>query len=206
MRRIDYRSGLWFAAATIPGAILGVLTADVIPRRLFDGIFGVLMVAAAAFLFLNRPKKSRRAAPGSRYLAVRSLTEKDGTAHSYAFDARTGVGLSLGVGYLSSLLGIGGGIIHVPALVRRLNFPVHIATATSHFILAITALAGTLMHVAIGSYTLDSARQTALLGVGVLLGAPLGAALSNRVRGAWIIRALAVALAFVGLRIFLKAM
>jgi uncharacterized membrane protein YfcA len=50
LKRIDYRSGLMFSAATIPGAILGALNTSVVPRRLFDFIFGVLLLAAAAFL------------------------------------------------------------------------------------------------------------------------------------------------------------
>lgn len=62
-----------------------------------------------------------------------------------------GIGLSVAVGYLSNLLGIGGGVIHVPAMTYVLHFPVHIATATSQFTLAVMALAGTLVHLATGS-------------------------------------------------------
>jgi uncharacterized membrane protein YfcA len=50
LKRIDYRSGLMFSAATIPGAILGALNTSYVPRRLFDLIFAVLLLAAAAFL------------------------------------------------------------------------------------------------------------------------------------------------------------
>src|SRR5205807_5003030 len=41
------------------------------------------------------------------------------------------------LGVISSILGIGGGILHVPFLIRCLDFPPHIATATSHFVLVI---------------------------------------------------------------------
>ena len=41
MKRIDYKSGLMFAAATIPGAIIGALNTTWMPRHLFNGIFGV---------------------------------------------------------------------------------------------------------------------------------------------------------------------
>src|SRR4030042_4661092 len=58
MRRIDYRSGFLFSAATIPGAILGALTTAYIPRRLFDGIFGFLMIAASVFLLLRPNRKN----------------------------------------------------------------------------------------------------------------------------------------------------
>src|SRR6266581_1722248 len=53
MKRIDYKSGAIFALATIPGAILGALSTAYVPRRIFDLIFGVLMIIAALFLWLS---------------------------------------------------------------------------------------------------------------------------------------------------------
>jgi uncharacterized membrane protein YfcA len=64
--------------------------------------------------------------------------------------------------YISSLVGIGGGIIHVLALAHILNFPVRIATATSHFILPFMALTGTIVHVATGLFS-HGVRRTVLL-------------------------------------------
>jgi uncharacterized membrane protein YfcA len=105
----------------------------------------------------------------------------------------------------SSDLGIGGGIIHVPALVHLLNFPVHIATATSQFMLMIMSLAGTVVHIATGAFH-HGIRRTIALSIGVLLGAQLGAFLSRRMGGLWIIRGLAVALGIVGIRILILAL
>jgi hypothetical protein len=82
--------------------------------------------------------------------------------------------ISIVVGYVSSFLGIGGGIIHVPALSYFLGFPVHIATATSHFVLAIMALTGTLVHIAIGTFS-HGVHRTIALAIGVLVGAQIGA-------------------------------
>lgn len=201
MKRIDYRSGLIFAAATIPGAVIGAYSTDFIPRRQFNLIFGVLMIAMGLYL-LTRQKKDVNA-PGKSHNAdtTRTLVEADGTSHVYSYNIKLGTGLSVAVGYLSSLLGIGGGIIHVPALAHLLNFPVHVATATSHFILAIMALAGTLVHVLNGAFSQGGAMQTIYLSVGVLFGAQIGARLSSRVRGSFIISSLALAIALVGVRI-----
>jgi len=85
-----------------------------------------------------------------------------------------------------------------------LNFPVHIATATSHFILSVMALAGTLTHIVTGTFQ-SGVRRTIMLSLGVVIGAQFGARLSNRIKGDWIIRGLAVALALVGLRLFWSA-
>ena len=209
MKRVDYKSGIAFSIATIPGAILGALTTAYVPRRAFDLIFGVLMVVPAVFLWLSAKedhstRPSPKIAPVSQKattrLTERHLVDAEGVHYRYAFDLRLGIILSVFVGYLSSLLGVGGGFIHVPALSRLLNFPVHIATATSHFVLAIMALTGTLVHVAQGVFV-HGVRRTAVLAIGVLIGAQAGAWLSNRTGGKVIIRGLAVALAFVGIRL-----
>jgi hypothetical protein len=122
--------------------------------------------------------------------------------YNYSFNLSIGVVVSVFVGYISSFLGIGGGIIHVPALVYLLHFPVHIATATSHFVLAIMALTGTLVHMVMGTFS-HGVHQTIALAIGVVLGAQVGAYLSNRIKGTWIIRSLALALGFIGIRILM---
>jgi uncharacterized protein len=130
------------------------------------------------------------------------LVEADGEHYEYSFNPSLGIAVSILVGYVSSFLGIGGGIIHVPALVYFLNFPVHIATATSHSILVIMAFTGTAVHIVTGTFS-HGVHRTILLSLGVVLGAQLGASLSNRFKGIWIIRGLAVALGAVGIRILI---
>jgi len=206
MGRVDFRSGLMFASATIPGAVLGAMTTTVLPRRTFDLIFGALLTAGAAYLAW-RPVRTGDDGLPARVAGRfhRRIVERDGTVHDFAYSPALGIGISVVVGFISSLLGIGGGIIHVPVLSQLLGFPVHIATATSHFTLAIMALAGSLVHVANGRLV-PALAVIAPLAVGVLVGAQIGARLSSRVHGVWIMRGLAVALAFVGLRILLAAL
>ncbi len=211
MRRVDYKSGVIFSIATIPGAILGAVSTAYVPRRVFDLTFGVLMILGSVLLVLST--KRRRAALQSQLepsrpetpkpgWTARDLVDAAGVRHSYAFNPVLGIVLSIIVGFISSLLGVGGGFIHVPALTRLLNFPVHIATATSQFVLAVMALAGTLVHIANGVFV-SGVRRTLLLTLGVVIGAQFGAALSNHVRGRIIIRGLAAGLALVGLRLIL---
>ena len=199
MGRIDYKAGLWFAAAGIPGSIAGAIVTSWLDRRLFDPLLGGMLVLVASLLML-RPTPPARASSGAGH---RTLVESDGTVHRY--DPRLGLGmlLSVFVGFASSLLGIGGGILHVPLMVFALGFPVHVATATSHFVLAIVALTGTATHAVDG--TLRPGLAFALpLAAGVLAGAPLGARLSGRLSGPWIMRGLAIALALAGLRLLLS--
>ncbi len=201
MGRIDYKSGLIFAAATIPGAVIGALNTAIVSRHLFNGIFGILLLAVAIFLILRPEIKARSELHTHRGHAWRIITTADGERHYYNFNLYVGIGISFLVGYLSSFLGIGGGIIHVPVLIYFLDFPVHIATATSQFVLAIMALAGTAVHIWHGSFHPGVVRHTMSLAIGVLLGAPIGAQLSNRLQGPWIVRSLAMALGLVGIRI-----
>ncbi len=212
MKRIDYKSGTIFSIATIPGAVLGALSTAYVPRGVFDLLFGVLMILASVYLWVSDPRATAarlsRQNPGDlhaskRHLTERTLVDADGVRYHYEFDLRVGIVLSVFVGFVSSLLGVGGGFIHVPALVHLLNFPVHVATATSQFVLAVMALAGTLVHIATGVFS-HGVRRTLMLGIGVIVGAQAGALLSNRIGGRAIIRGLAVALAFVGVRLILS--
>ncbi len=197
MKRIDYKSGLVFSLATIPGAVLGALTVSMINRHIFNIIFGVLLVVISIYLFIK-----------PRFIEIkkghtsRTITDSDGKTYTYSFNISKGIILSLFVGYISSMLGIGGGIIHVPAMVNFLNFPVHVATATSHFVLAIMALAGTLVHIFDGSFS-KGMWTTLTISGGVLIGAQIGARLSKKIHGVWIIRGLALALGLVGLRMLI---
>jgi len=182
MGRINYKAGIIFALAALPGAIAGAYTTAYIPRRVFDGIFGLLLISASVYLIVTSAKKRKPSGSG--------------------YNMKLGILISVGVGFLSSLLGIGGGIIHVPALTYALNFPVHVATATSHFVLSITTFAALIVHLANGTLT-GHLQTIAWLSTGAIAGAQAGAKLSNRVGGPWIIRSLAFGLGLVGIRILL---
>jgi uncharacterized membrane protein YfcA len=94
------------------------------------------------------------------------------------------------VGFVSSFLGIGGGVVHAPLLVAVLGFPTHIATATSHFVLAFMAFVATLTHVVAGTFHHGlGLRRAAALSVGVVAGAQIGARFSERLTG-WTIQRL----------------
>ncbi len=124
---------------------------------------------------------------------------------SIQYNVWLGVSISFLVGYLSGLLGFGGGIVHVPAMVHVLNFPVHYATATSHFILAITALTGTAVHVVTGALLGRDSPHDVPGNWRRHRRANWGGAVGTSA-GALIVRALAVALAFVGVRVLLLAL
>lgn len=203
-RRIDYRSGLMFAAATVPGTIFGALFVGSLPREQFNLLFGIVLVGLS-LLVIFRPAPKAIPPPAAKPgMIMRSIVDVRGHRYDYHFHPWRGIALSVGVGFVSSLLGIGGGIIHVPGLVLLLDFPVHIATATSHFILAIMALMGTSVHVAAHDFSDASEAWRALwLAAGVIPGAQIGARLSRRVRSDWIVRALGTALLLVGTRLLL---
>lgn len=204
--RIDYRSGGVFVLCTIPGAIGGAVLVGYIPTRVFDAMFAILLLVVGLYLMLRR-MDGTIVAPAEGWSVVhRELTDADGNTFHYSFEMWKGMALSAGVGFVSSLLGIGGGIIHVPVMAAVLHFPVHIAAATSHFVLMFVAAEGTAVHVANGSLTWDrSLWQAGLIAVGAVPGAQVGAYFSRRIHGGIIIRALAGALLLVGVRLAFKA-
>ncbi|MBX2905286.1 MAG: sulfite exporter TauE/SafE family protein [Taibaiella sp.] len=206
-RRIDYKAGFTFAVFTVPGSILGVLAVRHLPLDAFQSIFGALLILIGIYLFVKNTRKKHveHTTPDPSPRAKQyTLTDARGNSYTYSYDRIKGIIISVIVGFLSPVLGIGGGIIHVPAMVNMLRFPMHVATATSHFILAIMATVTVITHIFSGSYN-DHAVQIMVLGLslGVIPGAQLGAYLSHRMHSKLIIQLLAVSLALVGLRMLM---
>ena len=206
-RRIDVRTGLQFALATLPGAILGSFAVDLMSGRLFNLVFGILLVLVSLYLIWRpeRPGNVGGRTQRPEGLAgwgwtTRHIIDSRGSVFDYGFSRPWGILLSFGVGFLSSILGIGGGIIHVPALITLFDFPAHIATATSHFILSISAATGTVTQLFLGHVRLGPGVAMAC---GAIVGAQAGGALSHRVKGRWIVRGLALALLLVGFRLII---
>jgi uncharacterized membrane protein YfcA len=206
-RRVDYRSGAWFAAATLPGAVAGAIVVGYIPRKTFDGMFAIVLVLLGLALLLRRASNAIQPPVSGWTTVSRRITDSSGHTYAYSFQMWKGMAISSVVGFVSSLLGIGGGVVHVPVMATVLHFPVHIAAATSHFVLAFMALEGTGVHFATGALTFDrSLAQAVFLAIGAVPGAQVGAYFSRRVHDTHIIKALAGALVLVGARLALKAL
>lgn len=205
-RRVDFRSGGWFALATLPGSVGGALLVGYIPRAAFNVAFAAVLAAVGAFLLRSRSGITAVREPVTgRGVVRRMMRDSDGQTYVYAYRRWQGLAISLGVGFLSSLLGIGGGIVHVPAMAMVLHFPVHIAAATSHFVLVVTAFEATGTHLLTGSLRGEALTQAAAIAVGAVAGAQVGARLSRRVQGPLIIRELGAALLLVSVRLALTA-
>lgn len=200
-RRVDYRSGVVFAACTLPGSVVGVILADKISRPTFDVMMGVVLAALAVWLLRGRERPGDAVGAGER----RTIKDAAGKEYRYRANVRLGAALSVLVGFLSSFLGIGGGVVHMPLLVAVLGFPTHIATATSHFVLSIMALVATITHFVAGTFHHGlGLRRAAALSVGVVFGAQLGAKLSQRLSGKVIQRLLAAGLVGLAVRLVLS--
>ncbi|MEX2246164.1 MAG: sulfite exporter TauE/SafE family protein [Dehalococcoidia bacterium] len=203
LRRIDYRTAAVFVVAALPGSVAGALAVDALPRHAFDIMFGALLLALAAYTLWSagRPAAIRPRMRG-RGVVTRVMPGADpGETYRYSFNLWQGAGYSSGIGVISSLLGIGGGVLHVPIMITLLRFPVLVAVATSQFVLVFIAASGSSVHLINGNLAGDNLLRALLLAAGVIPGAQIGARLAHRLRGPMIARLLVLALLAVGVRL-----
>jgi uncharacterized membrane protein YfcA len=85
------------------------------------------------------------------------------------------VGVGLGAGFLAGLLGVGGGILMVPAMVLLMNFDQHVAQGTSLLVIIPAALTGSITHYRNGRLRV---RDAAFIAAGGVFGAALGSVLA----------------------------
>jgi uncharacterized membrane protein YfcA len=183
--QVHVRSAVVFSIASLPGAIMGTHLIGSISRTDFELIFSALLLSLGSFLILR--KSSKRLVEIEKFIP---------SAKTYVL----GASVSFVVAFVATFLGIGGGIIHVPLMSEFLAFPVHLATGTSHLVLAITSSVASIQHVRLGNIHL-SEPFLGPLAAGMIVGAQMGAAISKRVHGQIILRLLGGALILVALRL-----
>ena len=81
MKRVDYKSGVVFAIATIPGAILGAISTSYINRNAFNVVFGVIMMIASLYLMFKPSKPAKPGTISSSHLTTVSFTYKKGNRY-----------------------------------------------------------------------------------------------------------------------------
>lgn len=203
-RRIDFVAGNAFALATVPGAVVGSLVTGLLPIKLFDLIFALLLIAVVLLIVVRRQARvmvrTHRRGEVSRLIA-----DTHGDTYLFSYNLWHGMALSLAIGFISSAFGIGGGLFHVPMMIQVLRFPALIATATSQYVLTFTSATSAIVHLIAGDYE-GGYAVTGALAVGVVMGAQIGAMLSVRLNGVVIVRLMAVALTVLAARLLMTAL
>jgi uncharacterized membrane protein YfcA len=186
-RRIDYAGGTRFALAAIPGAALASTAHHLFDVRAFQTLFAFFLVLLAFYLLLSSSNPlALHKINAARRAAWRRVLITDSAGETFDFYANDnlGVAMNLALGCLVGFLGIGGGVLQVPVLLYLLYYPVHIATATSHFVTLITCGAALVPHVILGNIHYGEASWMAL---GVVAGAQLGVHWARRLKSRTII-------------------
>ena len=198
-QRIDYKTGSLFLLATMPGGVLGALTVNRLNRGLFQTILGALLCAVAVYLITkpgNLLTQKRERATGQ----PRRIVDARGQVFEYRVHRGVGLSMTFVVGFLASMLGVGGGIFNVPTFAIVLGIPIEIAAATSHFMVMGTSLIASITNLVQGDLWGLGALATSLA-AGTLVGGQLGPRISYRYGSRWLSLALSIGLLVVGVRL-----
>lgn len=181
----NIRLGLFLAMATVTGALLGAELVGVVPARALQVLFG-LALGYSAFETVRQLHVDVQPLPAATGFARRFGLE--GVYHDWTLGhdvryraARIGGGLAVmfGAGMLSGLLGIGSGAFKVLAMDTVMRLPMKVSTATSNFMIGLTAAASAGVYFGRGDIHPVIATPVAL---GVLLGSYIGTGLVARLR------------------------
>jgi len=200
----NIRFGVLLEPWTVAGAIVGGLVAGMLPGLTLMKIFGVCIIAMAVPM-------ARGLQEASTPSAGAGLTTLDGHYFDGAINREVrysvqrvpiAMGVSSLAGVLSGLLGVGGGIIQVPALTLLCGLPMKAAAATSNFMIGVTAVASAVIYYGRG-YVSPSLAAACV--IGVFVGSRAGVVVSGRIRGDSIRKAFAGVMVLIGVRLLVKA-
>jgi hypothetical protein len=173
-RRVDFALATPLIIGGIPGSVIGAYLVRWFTPKGFDLAYGCTLVFLAVLV-----------------LAQRSSTLRAPHARTFAHAWPVALAAGLLVGILSSLFGIGAGLVLVPLLLVAAKMPPHIVAATSGFTIVCTAPVGIIAHALTGNVDWLSALP---LVVGGVAGGSLAPAISRRVSSPRLITLLAIGL------------
>lgn len=180
------RLGMFLESATAVGGLLGALLSVTLlgaHGQVLIGIFIGVVLVAAGYMYRQRGRGVDPDPPRDRLadrlrLGGSSLDTDRGEVVAYRV---TGTSLGLAIsglaGVASGLLGIGGGLFKVPAMNSIMNVPIRVASATSTFMIGVTAASGALVYLFAGDVGI---LITAPSAVGTVLGSQIGSELRPR--------------------------
>jgi len=206
-RITNIRIGMFLEMATTTGAIIGAFLAGLINPRVLYFIFAMVLGYSTIALFQRRhvelpegvvphPIATKLQLAGSYYDQVLQQQVNYISAGVYA-----GFGTMFIAGIISGLLGIGNGVFKVMAMDMFMKLPMKVSTATSNFMIGVTAAASAGIYFARGYINPAIAAPVAL---GVVLGAILGTRLMVRLQNATLRKIFLPFLLYVALQMLIK--
>jgi uncharacterized membrane protein YfcA len=202
-RFTNLRLAMLLQVTTALGAILGALFGVRADPRIVYLVFGFVLVYAAVSMGIPRSNKVVALAADPMRLGAAYHDPATGDEVPYVpVRIAPGLGVSLGAGVLSGMLGVGGGVVMVPAMNLLMRVPVKAAVGTSAFMVGITSVATAFVFYANGK--LDPGIIVPAI-VGVFLGGQIGSRLTRRIRAQRLALLFGVILLYLGLSLVLRA-
>ena len=182
----NIRVAMWLEMGTASGATTGALVAGYLNQRFLFILFGALLGYSGYNMLKSRGKdRARMVVPDrvSRRLLLAGSYHDQALGRQVDYQVNHSVpGLIIMYfsGIAAGLLGIGAGIFKVPAMDQVMGMPFKASTATSNFMIGVTAASGAVVYFARGDVQPLVAGPVVL---GVLVGALIGARLMVRLKG-----------------------
>jgi hypothetical protein len=202
----NLRLGVLLEIGTVTGAIVGFLLATYMKSQILFLLFGVFLLISALSMLRNREEHiSTKNHPWADRLQLDSAFP-DGRGGQIAYKIEQvpwGLFLMFGAGILSALLGIGSGILKVLAMDGVMKLPIKVSSATSNFMIGVTASASA------GAYFLRGDVRpeiAAPVSVGIIIGSFLGAKLMMKIPAKLIRKIFVVVLAIVSIQMIVKGL
>jgi uncharacterized membrane protein YfcA len=195
---VNMRLGLVLEVATSVGGLGGGILAAFLTQRQLFLLFGATLIAMGIVVIQRSGQRNVIAEGDAEPGLLGGRIQEDGQDYVYRVKRLPfGLGASLGAGAISGLLGVGGGIVKVPALNTFCGVPIRVAAATSAFMIGVTATASAFVYWNRGDI---SPAISAGVALGALPAGLLGARLSERFEARSLKILMAVVLLLVGAR------
>jgi hypothetical protein len=232
-KRIDYKITGILLTGSIIGSILGAITTTAVSGKFILVTFGVIeSILAIIMAAFKSPQEKQEALkrqlsgveinqirtsdeqqatqnlviqePVNKWFLIqRQLVDSDGNQYQYQANILLGFPLCFIAGFLSSLVGIGGGTLYIQIFVFLCGMPIHVAIACSMFTIFVSSISGTLTFASLGQINYVVGIVYA---IGMVIGAQGGAYVNKRIHSKYLKPMAAAMIFFIAIRMIYFAL
>ncbi|MCP4760247.1 MAG: sulfite exporter TauE/SafE family protein [archaeon] len=216
-KRIDYKITAILMLASLVGSVIGALFTEFVSGQFIIIMFGIVESVLAIILGLKKTpnekiqvtivneksiEKSKNEDIKKSYYIERRIVDSDGKEYQYEANILLAFPLTFLAGFLSSLLGIGGGTLYIQIFVFLCGMSIHLAIASSIFTIFFSSIASAGTFALMGQIDYGVGFAYA---IGMVVGAQLGALINKKIESKLLKKLAALMILIIAVRMIIFA-
>lgn len=199
-KQVDIKNGSIFLTGLLPGSLIGSLLSRFLTFESFNLYFGIFLIFVAIILMVRNKIKPFEMFNKPKY--QKTYVDAEGHTYHYSVPPFFAFIVTLFIGILTGLFGIGGGALMTPLMLIVFRFPPHVAVGTSMMMIFFSSLMSSIGHIAQGHVAW---AYSIILIISSYIGAKIGVKVNQSIQSKTVVTLLRTVMLLLGIYLIIRS-